>query len=118
MSGGESSSAVGSIARSGTGVNVGYFLVPEKVVLIYTFLFEGVSGSRISNGVTTVAHQLALGYRFYSNDTIHIGVNVAYLYAPAVTVPIFDLPSQSYSNVTFPSAQAFSLGLTAGVYFF
>jgi hypothetical protein len=118
FSSGESSAEVGQVSRGGSGPNIGYFIIPEKLYLMYTFSMESVAGSRVTQDVSAHGHQLTLGYRIFSTEDIQIGAQLSYLSVSSVTVPIFDQPSNSYQTATYPGAQIWNLSLAVGAYFF
>ena len=114
ISSGETSSSVGDISRFGSGPNFGYFLIPDKLWLIYTFDIASIRGSRVSGSVSSYGHQLELGTRLYSSDSVTVSAELGYLYLPIVTVPVFDLNSNNIGSATYPSAQIFSLSFVLG----
>jgi hypothetical protein len=115
VSSGEHSPEVGSIERDGSGPTLGYFLIPDRLSLHYTFESQSVRGSRISDSVTSHAHQLAVAYRFYMYQNFSLSAQMSYLYAPRVTVPVLDIPAQTVVDATYPAAQIMTLGLVIGL---
>lgn len=115
ISGSEHDPAVGNIDRDGDGPNIGYFIIPDQLWLMYTFESVSIRGSRVSDSVVSRGHQLAVGYRFYTYQSFNLSAQLSYLYAPRVTVPVLDLPSKTVNDATYPAAQIWTLGLVFGL---
>lgn len=117
ISSGETSSSVGDIARSSSGPNLGYYFIPYRLWMTYTFDIESVTGSRVTGSVTTYGHQLGLGYRIYDGPTVNFGTELTYLYSTQVSVPVLDAATKTVGSANYPSAQIWNLNLLLGVYF-
>jgi hypothetical protein len=117
ISSGETAGSVGDISRNGSGPNFGYYIIPDKLWLMYTFDIGSVKGTRVSGNVTSYGHQLEVGTQLYSNDYVSVGAELGYLYLPSVTVPVFDINSNNIGSANYPSAQIFSLNFVVGFNF-
>lgn len=108
---GEHAAAVGDITREEGGPNIGYFLIPDRLWVVYTFELGGATGSRVSGSVGTYGHQLSLGYKFLPENQFGLSAELNYLYLSPVTVPVLDLSTNSGASATYPSAQVWTLAL-------
>jgi hypothetical protein len=117
ISSGETSAVVGNVSRSASDLNVGYYLVPDRLWLMYSLHFESVHGDNIGGYVSGYGHQLALGYQLYANRNMNIGVELAYLYMSPVTTKTFDYTTNLPGSATYPTAQIWSLNFKMGVDF-
>lgn len=113
-SSGERAESVGDISRFGSGPNFGYFVIPDRFWVMYTFNIESVKGSRVSGSVTSYGHQLGLGYRFYSNQDVNLSAELDYLYVPTVSVPVLDVNDNGAGTASYPAAQIWSISLVLG----
>jgi hypothetical protein len=114
LSSGETSSGVGDISRAGWDFNFGYFLVPDRLWIEYSFQLGTVHGSFIGGHVGTTGHGLNIGYRFYNADNFNIGVEAGFLHIFSETVGTYDYFNNFVGNATYPGANVWSISAVVG----
>lgn len=114
LSSGETSNIVGDISRVGWDFDFGYFFIPDRLWLEYSFQLGTVHGSNIGGHVGTIGNALDLGYRFYNQNGINLAVNAGYIHIQSETVGTFDFVNQVSGSATYPSANVYTLALVFG----
>lgn len=117
ISSGEATTDVGGISRAAVDFSAGYFIVPSKLWIMYSFQLQDLRGSRISGSVAAYGHELSAGYRFFESGQFNISVDLGYLYIGSESVNVIDLTTGAPAIATFPSADVISLGVRFGVDF-
>jgi hypothetical protein len=111
---GESSPDIGGISRFGSDVDVGYFILPDRLWLKYSFFFGNVSTDRIFGNVGNIGNGLSIGYRFYSNRKVNVAVEASYLHLRSETEPTYNSLGAFVGDATYPLANLWSLGFRVG----
>lgn len=111
----ENSASVGHISRESTDFNFGYFLVPDRLWLMYSLQLEDVSGNAVIGSVTVIGHQLSIGYRFYENGQFNMALEAAYLFNPSDSASTFNYMTNASGTASFPPANIWSLNLRLGL---
>jgi hypothetical protein len=111
---GETSASVGDISRRAMDFELGYFLVPDRLWVMYSLALEDLSGSAIIGTVSPVGHQLSVGYRFYSDRKLNLALEAAYLYVPSYSASTYDFTTQASGSAMFPVANVWSLNFRVG----
>lgn len=112
---GENSASVGGVQRQSTDFYLGYFLVPDRLWLMYSLQVEDVSGNAVIGSVTVIGHQLSVGYRFYQNGQFNLALEAAYLFNPSDAASTYNYSTNTGGNVSFPPANIWSLNLRVGL---
>jgi hypothetical protein len=114
LSSGETSSDVGDISREGWDFDFGYFFIPNRLWLEYSFQLGTVHGSNIGGHVGTTGHALDLGYRFFNQNGVNLAIDAGFLHVESETVQTFDFYNQNLGSATYAGANIWSLSLVLG----
>lgn len=115
---GESSNIVGDISREGWDFDFGYFIIPDRLWVEYSFQLGSMSGSNIGGHVGTSGNALDVGYRFYNHNGVNLAVDVGYLHIQSESVETIDFSNQTlgrtFGTATYPGANIWTVALVFG----
>jgi len=110
----ESAIQIGTISRSSLDVSFGYFVVPDKVWLMYSLLFQDLSTNGVVGSVSVLGHQLSVGYRFFTDGSFHVALEGAYEFIPSYTAVTYNFGTGATGTANFPLANIWSLNARIG----
>jgi hypothetical protein len=111
---GESSGSAGEIARGSFDFELGYFVLPDKLWLMYSLAIQELTGSAVIGTVSPLGHQFSVGYRFFSNRYFNLSLEGAYLFSPTYVATTFNYSTNAGGTAVFPVANIWSLNLRIG----
>jgi hypothetical protein len=115
ISSAESATLVGQVSRTSTDLSAGYFVVPDRLWLQYSFVASSVHGSEVIGYDHAYGHGPALGWRFYDGESMNLALVAGYVHMSAKTISVVDLLTQQNLSATYPSADMFSLTVRIGL---
>ena len=81
---------------------------------MYSLELADVSGSAVIGTVGVLGHQASVGYRFFQDGALSLGLELAYLFLPSYHASTFNFSTGTSGDVSFPVAQVWSLNLRVG----
>lgn len=111
---GETSASTGAITRRSTDFNLGYFVIPDQLWVMYSLMMVDATGTAVIGGVSILAHQLSVGYRFLSKGPFNLALEAAYTYSPPNIATTVNFSNNATGTVDFPNANILSLNLRIG----
>ena len=114
ISSAESDPWVGDLHRSGSDIELGYFLIPSRLWIKYSFYLGGVSASQVAGAIFNDGQGLSVGLRVVQGSSANLAIELGYLYLFSASTPAFNFGSQTITQVVFPHASIVSLGLRLG----
>lgn len=113
ISSGETSD-IGDIHRTGTGLDFGYFLIPDHLWIKYSLYLGAVKASAVGGYAADIGHALSVGDRFYTRRKWNLALELTYLYISSETSEVYGYSGQNFTTATYPHAGVLSLGLRVG----
>ncbi len=115
LSSAESAQPMGSLSRNGMDFAAGYWLVPDRWWIKYTFLIESVRGDSVSGYETAHGHGVAAGLRILDDESFNLSAELAYQYIQPLPFTLVDNNTGASSAASYPSANVLSLSLRVGL---
>ncbi|MGZ3711047.1 MAG: hypothetical protein ACXVBE_04790 [Bdellovibrionota bacterium] len=115
LSSAESAAPMGELTRESMNLEVGYFLVPDRWWLKYSFLFESVNGREVWGYKNTHGHGLSTGYRFFDRDKMNVTAVLGYQYIQNCPVTLVDNFTGAEIGSVYPQAHVLSLAIRFGL---
>lgn len=115
LSSAESVNPMGELARDGMDLEAGYFLIPDRWWIKYSFLFESVRGHDVWGYKSTYGHGVSTGYRFFDREKMNVTAVLGYQYIQPCSVSLVDNFTGVEIDSTYPQAHVLSLAIRIGL---
>jgi hypothetical protein len=113
---GESAPVVGDLSRNGLTLDAGYFVVPDRWWVKYSFLFADVHGDQVLGFYRAHGHGVSVGYRFWEKGKTNLSAELGYLYVQPRTISLFETATGAPAgDAHFPAANVLSLSVRLGL---
>jgi hypothetical protein len=75
---GENTVQYGTISRWGTDIDIGYFILPQKLWAVYSYYLGTGTSNYDAGSVFATGQGASVGYRFYDQNQFNIAVEAAF----------------------------------------